>query len=210
MDWFYDKSSWATTATDRAFLGLSHPVDLVYWYLGPIVSVHARGARSALAKKHQTMGYNIYIAHLKAHDGRLARVMMHYGLYELRMARNHIELLLLGSRGTSLAEYPDMHYFYTLEDGTHVTEDSLYSLRYYYFSHVVHGVHYGEFANYTDYFATSLSDERPYSPNLLDGLEVFCIMEGLRRSAQRQGEQVTLHTIRVEIGLKPLMRRDNQ
>lgn len=209
MDWFYDKSPWAASATDWAFLGLSHPVDLVYWYLGPFVSVHARGARSALAEEYQTMGYDIYIAHLEAHDGRLARVMGHYGLHELPIARNHIELLLFGTRGTSLAQYPDMRYLYTLEDGTHVSEDPLYRLRYYYFNNEVHGMHYGEFANYTDYFAIALRDEHPYSPNLLDGLEVFCIMEGLRRSAQRQGEQVTLDTIRVEIGLTPLMRRDN-
>jgi predicted dehydrogenase len=39
MDWFYEKSPWAATSTDWAFLCMSHPVDLARWYLGRIVEV---------------------------------------------------------------------------------------------------------------------------------------------------------------------------
>ncbi|HEX9374275.1 MAG TPA: Gfo/Idh/MocA family oxidoreductase, partial [Roseiflexaceae bacterium] len=36
MDWFYKKSPWAASESDWIFLGMSHPIDLVRWYLGRI------------------------------------------------------------------------------------------------------------------------------------------------------------------------------
>jgi len=51
MDWYYRKSPWAAAETDWVYLGMSHPVDLVRWYLGPIEEVQAYGSRSALATR---------------------------------------------------------------------------------------------------------------------------------------------------------------
>ena len=34
MDWFYDKSPWAVDQSDWVYMGLSHPIDLIRWYLG--------------------------------------------------------------------------------------------------------------------------------------------------------------------------------
>jgi predicted dehydrogenase len=64
-----------------------------------------------------------------------------------------------------------------------VTEDPLYALRHYYFRSEVHGMHYGEFANYAEYFAAALLEGKPCSPDLEEGLETFCVMEALRQSA---------------------------
>ena len=66
-----------------------------------------------------------------------------------------------------------------------IKEDMLYHHRAYYFNNEVHGMHYGEFANYTDYFAQAiLNDQTDFSPNLREGIETFCIMEAIRQSAQ--------------------------
>ncbi len=46
MDWYYEKSPWVAPGTDWVFLGLSHPVDLVRWYLGSIDEVQAYGYTS--------------------------------------------------------------------------------------------------------------------------------------------------------------------
>lgn len=83
MDWFYDKSPWAATDTDWVFLGLSHPVDLVRWYLGPIAEVQAYGYHSALARRYNVESFDLYTVNLRSADGRLGRVMGHYGLHEL-------------------------------------------------------------------------------------------------------------------------------
>lgn len=202
MDWFYEKSPWAATRTDWAFLGLSHPIDLVTWYLGPIAEVQAYGRRTELAERYGVQGFDVYVVNLRATDGRIGRAMGNYGLEELPRARNAIELVLYGSRGTSLAQYHDMRYVHTRPDGTEVVEDPLYALRHHYFNSEVHGMHYGEFAAYAEHFAGALIDGTPYSPNLEEGLRTFAVMEGVRRSA-RERRPVAIGPIEIELGLVP-------
>lgn len=200
MDWFYEKSPWAATDTDWVFLGMSHPIDLVRWYLGQIKEVHAFGFTSALGSRYGLKGYDIYVVNFRSGDGRIARAMGHYGLRELPSARNAIELVLYGTRNTSCAQYHDMKYRYTRDDGTEVCEDPLYELRHYYFNSEIHGMHYGEFANYAEYFADALIHDRRYSPNLEEGIETFCVMEAVRRSA-KSGKPVEVGPLLNEAGL---------
>lgn len=210
MDWYYRKSPWAATETDWVFLGLSHPVDLARWYLGRIRSVHALGMVSAMGRSFGVRGPDAYAVNLLAEDGRIARVMGHYGCHELPSARNCIECLVFASGGTSLAQYHDMRYLHSggvvpgeggaaFRPGTHaeIVEDFLYAGRHYYFNSEVHGMHYGEFANYADHFASGLIAGEPRSPDLEEGVETVCVMEAIRRSAESGGP--------VEIG--PLLER---
>lgn len=183
MDWYYEKSPWAATDTDWIFLGVSHPLDLLRWYLGPVREVQAYGSVSELGRRHGLRGRDVYIVNVLSEEGVPGRAMGHYGVHELASARNAIELMLYGSEGTSLSQYHDMRYLHTDPDGTEVTEDHLYAGRHYYFGSEVHGMHYGEFANYADAFATALIEGTPCSPDLDEGLEVFCLMEAARRSA---------------------------
>jgi predicted dehydrogenase len=76
-----------------------------------------------------------------------------------------------------------MRYLHTSGDGTEITEDPLYAARHHYFNSEVHGMHYGEFAHYADAFAGALLEGRPCAPELEEGLETFCVMEAVRRSA---------------------------
>jgi predicted dehydrogenase len=207
MDWFYDKSPWAVTDTDWVFLGMSHPLDLLRWYLGPIAEVQAYGAQSALARERRVHGNDIYVVNVRASDGRLGRAMGNYGLHELPSARNAIELLLYGSLGTSQAQYHDMRYRFRAADGTEVTEDSLYAKRTWYFNDEVHGMHYGEFANYLEAFAAAILSGTPTSPELEEGLEVVCLMEGARRSAAGAGLPVRLDALYEEVGLSDVLGR---
>lgn len=200
MDWLYDKSPWAATDTDWVFLGLSHPIDLLRWYLGRIATVQACGARSALGRRYGVAGFDIYTVNAVAADGRIGRAMGHYGCHELPSARNCIELMLWGSAGTSQAQYHDMRYRHVANDGTEVTEDPLYALRHHYFNSEVHGMHYGEFANYAEHFAVALIDNRKHAPDLEEGLETFCVMEAVRRAAQT-GSTVEVAPLLQQAGL---------
>lgn len=184
MDWYYAKSPWAATQTDWVYLGLSHPLDLLRWYLGPIKSVQAMGEVSALGRSAGLTGRDIYIVNVVSESGVVGRAMGHYGVHELPTARNCIELMLYGSEGTSQAQYHDMRFVRTAPDGTEVMEDFLYAGRQYYFNSEVHGMHYGEFANYAEYFAGALIDGTPHSPGLEEGIETFCLMEAARRAAE--------------------------
>ena len=200
MDWFYEKSKWAVTDTDWVYLGMSHPLDLLRWYLGPIRSVHAIGRTSELGRQHGLESNDIYTVNVIAESGRLGRAMGHYGVHELPRARNCIECVLYGPDGSSLAQYHDMRYIHTSPDNTEVVEDHLYAGRHYYFNSEVHGMHYGEFANYAEYFAGALIDGSAWSPNLEEGIETFALMEAVKESA-RTGAAVELAPILAEIGL---------
>jgi predicted dehydrogenase len=200
MDWYYAKSSWAARDTEWVFLGLSHPVDLLRWYLGPIEEVSAYGSTSALGREYGVRAPDILVLNARARDGRIGRAMGHYGCHELPTARNAIELLLFGSKGTSLAQYHDMRYVHTSEDGSEVTEDPLYALRHAYFRSEVHGMHYGEFANYADHFAGALIDGTPHAPDLEAGLSTFAVMEAARRSIQSR-RPCPIAPLLAEIGL---------
>ena len=200
MDWFYEKSPWAANATDWIFLGMSHPIDMLRWYLGSIEEVQALGSRSALGAQYGLQGLDIYLVNARGASGKIGRAMGHYGVHELPTARNCIELVLYGSGGTSMAQYHDMRYVHTAADGSEITEDPLYALRHYYFNSEVHGMHYGEFANYAEYFAGALLAGTPYSPDLEEGVETFCVMEAVRRSAAT-GLPVALAPLLAEVGL---------
>lgn len=200
MDWYYAKSPWAATRTDWVYLGLSHPLDLLRWYLGPIRTLHAAGAVSALGREVGLAGRDIYAVTVVSKAGVVGRAMGHYGVHELPSARNCIELMLYGSGGTSRAQYHDMKYSYTAPDGAEVTEDFLYAGRQYYFNSEVHGMHYGEFANYAEYFAAALIDGTPHSPGLEEGIETFCLMEAARRAAET-GAAVEVGPLLREAGL---------
>jgi predicted dehydrogenase len=215
MDWYYAKSPWAVRDTDWVFLGLSHPIDLLRWYLGPIRRVQACGATSALGREHAITGRDVYIVQVVAESGVLGRAMGHYGVHELPAARNCIELVLYGSGGTSMAQYHDMRYVHTGREGQavdhargfdpgameQVTEDCLYAGRHYYFNSEVHGMHYGEFANYAEAFARSLIDGTECGPGLHEGVETFCVMEAVRRGAM-SGAPVDVDPILREVGLR--------
>lgn len=197
MDWYYRKSPWAAGETDWIFLGLSHPLDLLRWYLGPIARVSAMGSRSRLGAQFGVRGSDVYIVNVESSGGALGRAMGHYGCHELPRARNCIELMLYGSQGSSLAQYHDMRYLHTTQPQApppraggfdpgvlgEVVEDFLYAGRHYYFNSEVHGMHYGEFANCADAFGRALIAGEPCSPDLEEGIETFCLMEAARQSA---------------------------
>jgi hypothetical protein len=109
--------------------------------------------------------------------------------------------MLYGTDATSQAQYHDMRYRYTDRQGSEVTEDALYARRGYYFNDETHGMHYGEFANYLEAFARAIIEGSSHSPDLIEGLETVCVMEGARRSATGGGRPVALDELYAEVGL---------
>lgn len=184
MDWYYDKSPWTIAETHWAYLGLSHPVDLVRWYLGEIESVHAVGATSELGRRHGMTSPDIFSINLVSSSGRIGRVFGHYGMHELPKGRSLIEGVLYGSDGTSVARYPDLRHTYVGSDGIEREEDYHHSLAGYYYRHELKGMHYGEFANIADSFARHIIDGTPNSPNLTEGLATVRVMDAVVQSLE--------------------------
>jgi len=61
-------------------------------------------------------------------------------------------------------------------------------------------MHYGEFANYAEHFATALIDGTAHAPGLEEGIGTCCLMEAVRRSADT-GRPVDLELLNREAGL---------
>ncbi len=196
MDWYYDKSPWTLTETHWAYLGLSHPVDLVRWYLGPIARVQAFGTITELGVKHGLTTPDAIVVNLQANSGRIGRVLGNYGCHELPAARSHIECHLMGSRGTSIARYPDLQFTTTTPGGESVTEDFELAMGGYYHRHELKGMHYGEFCNYADYFAACLLEAKPNSPDLDEGIDTVYVMRAIVRSLE-SGQVESVHPTRL-------------
>ncbi|MCC7230110.1 MAG: Gfo/Idh/MocA family oxidoreductase [Fimbriimonadaceae bacterium] len=184
MDWYYEKSPWTIEDTHWAYLGLSHPVDLVRWYLGSIREVHAVGTITRLGVSHGVKSPDAICVNLVAESGRIGRVLGNYGFHELPKARALIECFLMGSDGSSLARYPDLRMTYANASGVEIEEDYHHSMSGYYFRHELKGMHYGEFCNYLDYFASKLLSGEPNSPDLAEGLGTVMVMRAIVQSLE--------------------------
>lgn len=184
MDWYYEKSPWTVDETHWAYLGLSHPVDLVRWYLGPIREVQAIGTTTTLGNRFGLKTPDAICVNLVAESGRIGRVLGNYGFHDLRRARSLIECLLMGSKGTSLARYPELKLTYHNAQGTELEEDYTQSMTGYYYRHELVGMHYGEFGNYLDHFASAILTNSPNSPDLIEGIETVAVMDAIVRALQ--------------------------
>lgn len=184
MDWYYEKSPWTIEETHWAYLGLSHPVDLIRWYLGPIREVHAVGTITELGNRYGAKTPDAICASLVAKDGHIGRVLGNYGFHELPKGRALIECFLMGSKGSSLARYPDLRFNYHDSNGVEIEEDYRHAMSGYHFRHELVGMHYGEFCNYTDYFASKVLSGEPNSPDLEEGLETVMTMRAIVESLE--------------------------
>ena len=176
MDWYYRKSPWSIDQTHWAFLGLSHPIDLVRWYLGPIRDVQAFGTITELGRQHGLETPDAITVNLIGESGRLGRVLGNFGITEMPRSRSMIECHLMGSKGSSLARYPDLRFSSVAKDGIEREEDFDHSMAGYYYRHELKGMHYGEFTNCVDYFAAKILAEEPNSPDLEEGLNLVGIL----------------------------------
>lgn len=184
MDWYYTKSPWTVTDTHWAYLGLSHPVDLVRWYLGEIREVQAYGTITHLGAEYGMRTPDAITVNLMAESGRIGRVLGNYGFHELPKARALIECFFMGSEGSSLARYPELRFTYHDDRGVELEEDYTHAMAGYYYRHELKGMHYGEFCNYTDYFASKLLGGEPNSPDIREGLQTVLVMRAVVESLE--------------------------
>ncbi|MBS1722138.1 MAG: Gfo/Idh/MocA family oxidoreductase [Armatimonadetes bacterium] len=184
MDWYYEKSPWTVTETHWAYLGLSHPVDLVRWYLGDLSSVQAVGSISQLGLRYGCTKPDVIAAQFVSKEGKIGRAFGHYGFTELSKGRALIEGLLMGTKGTSLARYPELRHTYVSSDGVEHDDDFDHAFGGYHYRHELKGMHYGEFCNCIDSFAAALLSGGHNSPDLVEGLETVRVMNAVVRSLE--------------------------
>jgi predicted dehydrogenase len=101
---FFPYTPWRLQAPqDLMFGGASHPIDLLRWFLGDVVEVHAYGRKGNLTPEY--LYEDNYLINLKFANGAIARVLAAYGLVEPPMPM--MGLGLYGTKASLQADFTD-------------------------------------------------------------------------------------------------------
>lgn len=180
--WFLGKSWSLQESFTWLFGGLSHPVDLVRWYLPDLEEVMGYGMLSPNGtvgglKNEDTMHFIF-----KAADGRIARVSGTYSCPIQPTGReSEMTCILRGTEGCSQADYMDLRYAITDKTGEEkliTFEDKLK----YYFRFEGKSHHAGEYQNYLEYFADCLESGQTAYPDLKEGIGTIAVLKAMQLS----------------------------
>lgn len=173
------------------FGGLSHAVDLVRWYLGPIDEVFGYSIISPIGKELGLANADSMHFVLRSKDGRIGRASGCYSTPSPCGKReSQVTCMLHGTQGTTHADYPELRYStHFVEEGevVHDLEDQ-YD---YYFRFSGRSYHAGEFQNYIEYFADCLDNGITAEPDIYEGIETVAIMVAMEESS-RTGNPVKI------------------
>jgi predicted dehydrogenase len=180
--WFLEKGWSLESAFKWLYGGLSHPVDLVRWYLPEIEEVmgygmlSANGARGGL--HHEDTMHFIF----KDPGGRIARVSGAYtGPVQPAIRDSEMSCILRCTEGCSQADYMDLRYAVTDRTGEESVITWEHKLRHYFrFEGKSH--HAGEYQNYLEYFAQCIREDRTAYPDVREGVGTVALLKAMEQS----------------------------
>jgi predicted dehydrogenase len=198
--WFLGKGWSLEKAFKWLFGGLSHPVDLVRWYLPDIEEVMGYGMLSPNGKKGGLKNTDTMHFIMKASDGRVARVSGVYsGPVQPVLRDSEMSCILRGNEGCSQADYMDLRYAVTTNTGEEKIVTFEHMLKHYFrFEGKSH--HAGEYQNYLEYFADCITNDTTAYPDLEEGVRTIAVLEAMERSLEL-GRPVKVSEVLKEYGL---------
>ncbi|HXD77748.1 MAG TPA: Gfo/Idh/MocA family oxidoreductase [Puia sp.] len=180
--WFLQKGWSLETSFKWLYGGLSHPVDLVRWYLPDITEVMGYGMLSANGAAgglhHEDTMHFIF----KAADGRIARVSGAYtGPVQPVVRDSEMSCILRAREGCSQADYMDLRYAVTTGTGEEQVITWEHKLKHYFrFEGKSH--HAGEYQNYLEYFADCLEKGETAYPDAREGIGTIAVLKAMEES----------------------------
>jgi len=199
--WFLEKK-WALEKSFKwLFGGLSHPVDFIRWYLPDIEEVMGYGMISSNGKAAGLKNEDTMHFIFRAADGRIARVSGAYTAPVQPTARESgMSCILRGTEGASQADYHELRYAVTTKGGEEkiITWGDAKLKHYFRFEGQSH--HAGEYQNYLEYFADSITQNFTAYPDLNEGIGTVALLQAMDRSLQT-GIPVKVADILEEYGL---------
>ncbi|MCB0045529.1 MAG: Gfo/Idh/MocA family oxidoreductase [Caldilineaceae bacterium] len=201
--WFLDKP-WARQAAFKwLYGGISHPADLVRWYLPNVSEVMGYAYLSANGREGGLVNPDTYHFVLKASDGRIARVTGVYSCPTVPVERDSpMTCILRCDLGASQADYHELHYAWTV--GKQAAIESFESKRDYYFRFGGNSHHAGEYQNYIEYFARSLAAGETPRPDVREGIVTVALMQAMDEAAQTE-QPVRIADLLGRYGLEGLL-----
>ena len=198
--WFLEKGWSLENAFKWLYGGLSHPVDLVRWYLPDIAEVMGYGMLSANGRKgglhHEDTMHFIF----KAADGRVARVSGAYtGPVQPVIRDSEMSCILRATEGCSQADYMDLRYAVTANTGEEKLITWEHKLKHYFrFEGKSH--HAGEYQNYLEYFHDCLQEGSTAYPDVREGIGTIALLKAMEESLAT-GVPVKVEAILKKYGL---------
>lgn len=179
----YMQFTWAAGgAINWGFGGLSHPVDLVRFYLPNISEVFGYGCLSPNGRELGLTSADTMHFVLKTEDGKIARVSGAYGTPgQVEERDSLVTCILRGTKGCSQADYLDLRYATNFE-GEGERLQTFPEKHDYYFRFEKNHHHAGEFQNYLDYFGSCLNAGTVASPDLQEGIVTVAVMVAMQES----------------------------
>lgn len=182
--WFLGKGWSLEKAFKWLYGGLSHPVDLVRWYLPEIEEVMGYGMLSPNGKAGGLQNEDTMHFIFKAKDGRIARVSGVYtGPVQPVTRDSEMSCILRGTEGCSQADYMDLRYAITDRTGEEKIITWEHKLKHYFrFEGKSH--HAGEYQNYLEYFADSIEQNFTAYPDLKEGIGTIAVLKAMEQSLE--------------------------
>jgi predicted dehydrogenase len=180
--WFLGKGWALEKAFKWLYGGLSHPVDLIRWYLPDISEVMGYGVLSENGltsglKNEDTMHFIF-----KTMSGKIARVSGAYtGPIQPQVRDSEMTCIIRGTDGCSQADYKDLRYAITSKN----KEEKIITFEHlnnYYFRFEGKNHHAGEYQNYLEYFVDCLNNNKTAYPDLSEGIQTIAVLKAMEES----------------------------
>jgi predicted dehydrogenase len=200
--WFLEKP-WAKQPAFKWLYGaLSHPADLVRWYLPGITEVMGYAQLSPNGRAGGLVHPDTFHFVLKAADGRIARVSGAYSGPTVPAQRDSgMTCILRCTAGASQADYHELRYAWKIGDQAVIETFEGQEDHYFRFEGQSH--HAGEYQNYLDYFARCLARGETPQPDVPEGIVTIALLTAMEESAQR-GAPVKVADVLARHGLAEL------
>ena len=186
------------------FGGISHPLDLIRWYMPDIEEVMAYGDISSNAASFDLKHHDIIHIILKTEGGRTARVSGTYSCPLPPEQRDSaMSCIIRGEKGSSQADYHELRYSEHIQGKAPVINLYKKEAHYFRFNGISH--HAGEYQNYIEYFARCIKEDSIPKPDLKEGLiTVACLLAA--EKSLHEGRPVQVRDVLKKAGLPELSR----
>ncbi len=181
--WFLSKP-WARQPSFKwLYGGISHPADLVRWYLPDVSEVMGYAYLSANGRAGGLANPDTYHFVLKAASGKIARVTGVYSCPTVPEERDSpMTCILRCDRGASQADYHELRYAWKIDQQAAIESFEAQRAYYFRFGGVSH--HAGEYQNYIEYFARCLAAGETPKPDVAEGVVTVALMQAMDESTQ--------------------------
>jgi predicted dehydrogenase len=206
--WFLAKGWARTDAFKWLYGGLSHPVDLLRWYVPDIAEVMGYATLSANGRALGLVHPDTFQFVFKSARGVLARVSGTYSSPVTPTQRDsNMSCVLRAANGASQADYYDLRYAWRLtppgESQGRSAVETFEDQDDYFFRFGGHSHHAGEYQNYIEYFARCLARGTAPKPDAAEGIVTVALMLAMEEAA-KTGAPVKLADLLARHGLRDL------